>query len=90
MERSGSPPQTEDARYGGLPHISGRYLGICISIEQSTAIIITDEIHSRAADDFTNPGDHLGLVMAHEMGHLLLRSPLTPLTASCKQGLQQA
>jgi hypothetical protein len=49
-------------------------LGFRVSTERSTAIIIADEIRNRAATRFMNPGDLLGLVMAHEMGHLLLRS----------------
>ena len=50
-------------------------LGFCLSMEKSTAIVVADEIGRRAALDFANPGDLLGLVMAHEIGHLLLRSP---------------
>jgi hypothetical protein len=60
-------------------------LGFCLSMEQSTAVIIADEINNRAAVDFTNPGNLLGLVMAHEMGHLLLPSP-----AHSVEGIMQA
>jgi hypothetical protein len=60
-------------------------LGFCVSMEKGTAIIIADEISSRAAVDFANPGDLLGLVMAHEIGHLLLRSP-----AHSVEGIMQA
>ena len=69
----------------GTNAFSDDTLGFCLSIEQSTAIIITDEIRSRAALDFTNPGDLLGLVMAHEMGHLLL-----PSAAHSDGGIMQA
>ena len=49
-------------------------LGFRVSTESSTAVIIADEISKRAETARTTPGDLLGLVMAHEMGHLLLRT----------------
>jgi hypothetical protein len=49
-------------------------LGFRLSTEKSTAVIIADEVRKRAALQFINPGELLGLVMAHEIGHLLLRS----------------
>jgi hypothetical protein len=58
----------------GLSTYGEDILGFCVSMEMSTAIIISDEIRKRAAIKGTTPGDLLGLVMAHEMGHLLLRS----------------
>jgi hypothetical protein len=60
-------------------------LGFRVSTETSTAIIIADEIRNRSATEFTNPGDLLGLVMAHEIGHLLLRS-----SAHSVEGIMQA
>ncbi|MEO8131152.1 MAG: hypothetical protein ABI822_28900, partial [Bryobacteraceae bacterium] len=51
-------------------------LGFCLSKEQSTAVVLADEIQRRAEADSSNPGDLLGLVMAHEIGHLLLPSPV--------------
>jgi hypothetical protein len=49
-------------------------LGFRLNTEKSTAVIIADEVRNRAALQFTNPGELLGLVMAHEIGHLLMRS----------------
>jgi hypothetical protein len=60
-------------------------LGFCVSLEMSTAIIISDEIRKRGATAVTNPGELLGLVMAHEIGHLLLRSK-----AHSAEGIMQA
>jgi hypothetical protein len=60
-------------------------LGFRVSTENSTAIVIADEIRNRAATEFTNSGDLLGLVMAHEMGHLLLGSK-----AHSAEGIMQA
>jgi hypothetical protein len=58
----------------GPNNFSEDTLGFRLSTEKSTAIIIADEVHNRAALQSTNPGELLGLVMAHEIGHLLLRS----------------
>jgi hypothetical protein len=58
----------------GLSTYGEDTLGFRVSMEMSTAIIISDEIRKRGATAVTNPGDLLGLVMAHEIGHLLLRS----------------
>jgi predicted Zn-dependent protease len=58
----------------GPSNFSEDTLGFRLSMEKSTAIIIADEVRNRAALQFTNPGELLGLVMAHEIGHLLLRS----------------
>jgi len=60
-------------------------LGFRLSTEKSTAIIIADEVRNRAVLQFTNPGELLGLVMAHEIGHLLLRS-----RAHSAEGIMQA
>jgi hypothetical protein len=60
-------------------------LGFRVSTETGTAIIIADEIRNRSVREFTNPGNLLGLVMAHEMGHLLLRS-----SAHSVEGIMQA
>jgi hypothetical protein len=60
-------------------------LGFCVSMETSTAIIISDEVGKRAAINLTTPGDLLGLVIAHELGHLLLRSK-----AHSVEGIMQA
>ena len=49
-------------------------------------MIIADEICNRALQ-FTNPGELLGLVMAHEIGHLLL-SEAHSVKASCKLNFQ--
>lgn len=69
----------------GLSNYGGDILGFCVSMEMSTAIIISDEIRHRAAIHSMTPGDLLGLVMAHEMGHLLLRSE-----AHSVEGIMQA
>jgi hypothetical protein len=58
----------------GSNSFSEETLGFRLSVETSTAIIIADEVCKRAALQFMNPGELLGLVMAHEIGHLLLRS----------------
>ena len=58
----------------GPSNFSEDTLGFRLSTEKSTAIIIADEVRNRAALQFTNPGELLGLVMAHEIGHLLLRT----------------
>jgi hypothetical protein len=60
-------------------------LGFRLSTEKSTAVIIADEVQKRAAVQFTNPGELLGLVMAHEIGHLLLLSK-----AHSAEGIMQA
>jgi hypothetical protein len=69
----------------GLSTYGEDTLGFCVSMEMSTAIIISDEIRKRGATAVTNPGDLLGLVMAHEIGHLLLRSK-----AHSAEGIMQA
>ena len=69
----------------GLSAYGEDTLGFCVSMEMSTAVIISDEIRKRGTTSVTNPGDLLGLVMAHEMGHLLLRSK-----AHSVEGIMQA
>jgi len=49
-------------------------LGFCLSMENGEAVVLADTIQKRASFGTTSAGDLLGLVMAHEMGHLLLRS----------------
>jgi hypothetical protein len=44
-------------------------------LSKTTAIILADDICRRTSLDFANPDDLLGIVMAHEIGHLLLPSP---------------
>jgi len=49
-------------------------LGFCLSMEKSQAVVLSDAVQNLAARRFTNPANLLGLAMAHEIGHLLLRS----------------
>jgi hypothetical protein len=50
-------------------------LGFCLSLDRSDAVVLIDAIQKRAVFGTTNFVDLLGLAMAHELGHLLLRSP---------------
>ena len=49
-------------------------LGYCLSIEKSQAVVLYDAIQNLAVVWGTEVGDVLGLAMAHEIGHLLLKS----------------
>ena len=53
--------------------IDPNLLGFSLSIERGDAVLLWDQIVEMASLDFVDPGDLLGLAMAHEMGHLLLR-----------------
>jgi hypothetical protein len=54
--------------------IDSDVLGFCTSIEEGQAVVLFDAVRSLAAVRFSNPADLLGLAMAHEIGHILLRS----------------
>jgi hypothetical protein len=58
----------------GKRPFSSEALGFCISLENGDALVLADAIRKRAAFGTTDPADLLGLAMAHELGHLLLRS----------------
>ena len=49
-------------------------LGFSLSVENGDAVVLADAIQKRAVFGSTNFADLLGLAMAHELGHLLLRS----------------
>ena len=49
-------------------------LGFCTSIEGSQAVVLFDAVRSLVRSRSSNPADLLGLAIAHEMGHILLRS----------------
>jgi hypothetical protein len=53
---------------------SSETLGFCLSFENGDAVVLADAIQKRAVIGSTNFTDLLGLAMAHELGHLLLRS----------------
>lgn len=53
---------------------SSETLGFCLSLENGDAVVLADAIQKRAVFGSTNSADLLGLAMAHELGHLLLRS----------------
>ena len=53
---------------------SSETLGFCLSLPNSDAVVLADAIRKRAIFGPTNFADLLGLAMAHELGHLLLRS----------------
>jgi hypothetical protein len=53
---------------------SSETLGFCLSLENGDAVVLADAIQKRAIFGPTNFTDLLGLAMAHELGHLLLRS----------------
>jgi len=54
--------------------VDSNVLGFCISIEDGHAAVLFDAVRRLAGVRFSNPADLLGLAMAHEMGHILLRS----------------
>ena len=49
-------------------------LGFCFSLENGDAAVLADAVPKRIAMGTTSFARHLGLAMAHELGHLLLRS----------------
>jgi len=53
---------------------SSETLGFCLSLENGDAVLLADAIQKRAVFGSTHFADLLGLAMAHELGHLLLRS----------------
>jgi hypothetical protein len=53
---------------------SSETLGFCLSFENGDAVVLADAIQKRAVFGPTNFADLLGLAIAHELGHLLLRS----------------
>ena len=53
---------------------SSETLGFCLSLQNGDAVVLADAIRKRALLGSTNFTDLLGLAMAHELGHLLLRS----------------
>lgn len=53
---------------------SSETLGFCLSFENGDAVVLADAIRKRAVFGSTTFADLLGLAMAHELGHLLLRS----------------
>ena len=53
---------------------SSETLGFCLSLENGDAVVLADAIQKRAVFGSTHFADLLGLAMAHELGHLLLRS----------------
>jgi hypothetical protein len=49
-------------------------LGFCLSRENGDVVVLADAIQKRAMSGATDFTDLLGLAMAHELGHVLLRS----------------
>jgi hypothetical protein len=49
-------------------------------LENGDAVVLADTIRDRAVFGPSNFADLLGLAMAHELGHLLLRSPVHSVT----------
>jgi hypothetical protein len=58
----------------GIRPTSSETLGFCLSLENGDAVVLADAIRKRSVFGTTRFADLLGLAMAHEMGHLLLRS----------------
>jgi hypothetical protein len=54
--------------------IPSNALGYCLSMERGQAVVLSDAIQNLAAIWGTDAADILGLAMAHEIGHLLLRT----------------
>jgi hypothetical protein len=53
---------------------SSETLGFCLSLENGEAVVLADTIRKRAVFGTTSFADLFGLAIAHELGHLLLRS----------------
>jgi len=49
-------------------------LGLCLSLETGEAVVLADVVQERSMFGSTTFADLLGITMAHELGHLLLRS----------------
>jgi len=60
-------------------------LGFCLSLENGDAVVLADAIQKHAVLGAPSFADLLGLAMAHELGHLLLRS-----TAHSVTGMMRA
>lgn len=54
--------------------IPSNALGYCLSMERGQAVVLADAIQNLAIIWGTDTADVLGLAMAHEIGHLLLRT----------------
>lgn len=50
-------------------------MGFCLSLDNGDAVVLVDAVRKRAVFGTTSFTTLLGLAMAHELGHLLLRSP---------------
>ncbi len=61
-------------RMAGKRATGSETLGFCLSLDNGDAVVLADAIQKRAVFGATNFTDLLGLAMAHEVGHLLLRS----------------
>jgi len=49
-------------------------MGFCLSLDNGDAVVLVDAVRKRAVFGTTSFTTLLGLAMAHELGHLLLRS----------------
>jgi hypothetical protein len=58
----------------GKSNIGSETLGFCLSQDNGEVVVLADAIQQRAVFGTTAFADLLGLAMAHELGHLLLRS----------------
>lgn len=64
---------------------SSETLGFCLSLDYGDAVVLADVIEKQAVFGSTKFADLLGLAVAHELGHLLLRS-----TAHSVAGIMRA
>jgi hypothetical protein len=53
---------------------SSETMGFCVSLKNGDAVVLADAVQKRAVFGTTDAADLIGLAMAHELGHLLLRS----------------
>jgi hypothetical protein len=60
-------------------------LGFCLSFDNGEAVVLSDAIQEHVVFGGADFADLLGLAMAHELGHLLLRS-----TAHSARGIMRA
>lgn len=72
-------PANLDLRIWTRPMIRGaaipsNALGYCLSMDRGQAVVLSDAIQNLATIWGTDTADVLGLAMAHEIGHLLLRT----------------
>jgi len=58
----------------GKETTSSETLGFCLSFDRGDAVVLVGAIRKRSVFGTTSFSDLLGLAMAHELGHLLLRS----------------